>query len=81
MKTLRGEGPAIQWPEGEEPEVEGEASEMPDGQRRRRSLTIDLPVSLYRRFKLACVDRTMAEEVLALIERHVAELEGSDGRN
>jgi hypothetical protein len=58
-----------------EPEVEGETSEMPDGQRRRKSLTIDLPPSLYRRFKLACVDRTMAEEVLALIERRTEEME------
>jgi hypothetical protein len=48
---------------------------MPDGQRRRKSLTIDLPADLYRRFRLACVDRTMAEAVLALIERHVAEVE------
>jgi hypothetical protein len=45
------------------------------GQRRRKSLTIDLPASLYRRFKAACVDRTMAEEVLALIERRVEEME------
>jgi hypothetical protein len=80
MKTLRGQGPMIQWLEAE-PEAEGEAPGMPDGQRRRKSLTIDLPTSLYQRFKLACVDRTMAEEVLALIERHVRELEGSDGRN
>jgi hypothetical protein len=65
------------------PEAEGEAPGMPDGQRRRKSLTIDLPTSLYQRFKLACIeaDRTMAEEILALVERRTAELEGSDGRN
>jgi hypothetical protein len=57
----------------EAPEAEGEG--MPDGQRRRKSLTIDLPAGLYRRFRLACVDRTMAEEALALIERYVAEVE------
>jgi hypothetical protein len=74
VKTLRGEGPKIQWLESEEPEAEGEAG-MPDEQRRRKSLTIDLPASLYRRFKAACVDRTMAEEVLALIERRVEEME------
>jgi hypothetical protein len=56
---------------------------MPDGRRRRKSLTIDLPTSLYQRFKLACIeaDRTMAEEILALVERRTAELEESDGRN
>jgi hypothetical protein len=75
MKTLRGEGPKIQWLEGEAPEAEDEAPGMPDGQCRRKSLTVDLPASLYRRFKLACVDRTMAEEVLALVERRTAELE------
>jgi hypothetical protein len=75
VKTLRGEGPKIQWLETEEPDAEGEAPGMPDGQRRRKSLTVDLPASLYRRFKLACVDRTMAEEVLALVERRTAELE------
>jgi hypothetical protein len=75
MKTLRGGGPAIQWLEAEPPEAEGEAPGMPDGQRRRKSLTIDLPASLYRQFKLACVDRTMAEEVLTLIERRTDELE------
>jgi hypothetical protein len=66
----------IQW-EGEAPEAEGEATGMPDGQRRRKSLTIDLPASLYRRFKLACIgaDRTMAEEVLALVERRTEEME------
>jgi hypothetical protein len=74
VKTLKGEEPAIQWLEGEEPEAE---AGMPDGQRRRKSLTIDLPTSLYRRFKLACRDRTMAEEVLALIERRIAELEAT----
>jgi hypothetical protein len=63
----------------EAPEAEGEALGVPDGQRRRKNLTIDLPASLYRRFRLACVDRTMAEEVLALVERRTEELEGSDG--
>jgi hypothetical protein len=42
----------IQWG-GEAPEAEGEASGMFDRQRRMKSLTIDLPTSLYRRFKLA----------------------------
>jgi hypothetical protein len=47
-------------------------------QRQMRSLTIDLPASLFRRFKLACVatDKLMVEEVLACIERRTAELEG-----
>jgi hypothetical protein len=42
-----------------------------------KSLTIDIPASLYRRFKLACIeaDRTIAEEVLALIERRTEEME------
>jgi|HubBroStandDraft_4_1064222.scaffolds.fasta_scaffold18208_6 hypothetical protein len=31
-----------QWRESEAPEAEGEAPGMPDGQRRRKSLTIDL---------------------------------------
>jgi hypothetical protein len=79
MKTLRGKGPTIQL-ESEEPEAEGETPGMPDGQRRRKSLTIDLPASLYRRFKLACVDRTMAEEVLALVERRTDELEKLEDR-
>jgi hypothetical protein len=75
MKTLRGGGPMIQWLEVELPEVGDEAPGMPDGQRRRKRLTVDLPASLYRRFKAACVGRTMAEEVLALVERRTAELE------
>jgi hypothetical protein len=41
------------------------------GTERMKSLTIDVPASLHWRFKLACIeaDRTIAEEVLALIER------------
>jgi hypothetical protein len=50
---------------------------MPDGRRWRKSLTVDLPASLYRRFRLACVDRTMSQEVLALVERRTAELEAT----
>jgi hypothetical protein len=64
----------IQW-EDEAPEAEGEAPGTADKQRRMKSLTIDLPASLYRRFKLACMDRTMAEEVLALVERRTEEME------
>jgi hypothetical protein len=64
----------IQWLEAE-PEAEDETPRLPDGQRRRKSLTIDL-----RRFKAACVDQTMAEEVLALIERRTAELEKGQRR-
>jgi hypothetical protein len=75
VKTLRGGGPTIQWLESEGPEAEVETPGMPDGQRRMKSLTIDLPAGLYRRFKLACMDRTMAEEVLALIERRTEEME------
>jgi hypothetical protein len=65
-----------QWG-GEAPEADAEAPGMPDsdGQRRMKSFTVDLPASLYRRFKLACMDRTMAEEVLALIERRTEEME------
>jgi hypothetical protein len=49
-----------------EGEAEYETLRVAIGQRRRKSLTIDL-----RRFKGACVDKTMAEEVLALIERRL----------
>jgi hypothetical protein len=67
-----------QW-EGEAPEAEGEAPGMPDSDRPRRmkSFTVDLPASLYRRFKLACIeaDRTIAEEVLTLVERRTEEME------
>jgi hypothetical protein len=47
------------------------------GTERMKSLTIDIPASLHRRFKLACIeaDRTIAEEVLALIERRTEEME------
>jgi hypothetical protein len=38
MKTLRGEGAAIQWLDSDEPEAEGEAPRMPDGQHRMKSL-------------------------------------------
>jgi hypothetical protein len=58
------------------PAADGEVRDML--QRRRKSLTIDLPASLYQRFKLACMDRTMAE-VLALVERRTAELEAGKG--
>jgi hypothetical protein len=53
----------IQW-EGEAPEAEGEAPGTADRQRRMKSLTIDLPVRLYRRFKLAwkAVQPTTATE-------------------
>jgi hypothetical protein len=49
--------------------------------RRMRSLTIDMPASLHRRFKSACVatDKLRVEEVLALIERRTAELEAGKG--
>jgi hypothetical protein len=45
--------------------------------RRVKCLSIDMPASLHRRFKVACTaaDKIMAEEVLALIERRTAELE------
>lgn len=48
-----------------------------DKQRRMKSFTVDLPAGLYRRFKLACIDagRTIAEEVLALVERRTEEME------
>jgi hypothetical protein len=68
MKTLRGEGPTIQWLESEEPAAEREPMER---------LSIDMPATLHRRFKMVCVgtDTLMIEEVLALIERRTAELE------
>jgi hypothetical protein len=42
-------------------------------------LSIDMPASLHRRFKLACAaaDKVMVAEVLAFIERRIAELERS----
>jgi hypothetical protein len=42
-----------------------------------KRLTIDIPARLHRRLDLACIkaDRTMAAEVLALIERHITEVE------
>jgi hypothetical protein len=44
---------------------------------RVKCLSIDMPASLHRRFKVACTaaDKVVAEEVLALIERRTAELE------
>jgi hypothetical protein len=44
-----------------------------------RRLSIDMPASLHRRFKLACTaaDKVMVAEVLAFIERRTAELERS----
>jgi hypothetical protein len=62
-----------QLQEGETPATERE---------RVKSLTIDVPASLLRRFKAACaaVDRLMVEEVLALIERRTGDLEkGGNG--
>jgi hypothetical protein len=43
-----------------------------------KRLSIDMPASLHRRFKLACTaaDKVMVAEVLAFIERRTAELEG-----
>jgi hypothetical protein len=63
----------------EEPEVEDAAPGMPDSDRQRRmkSFTVDLPASLHQRFRLACIaaDKTIAEEVLALVERWTEEME------
>jgi hypothetical protein len=44
-----------------------------------KRLSIDMPASLHRRFKLACTasDRVMVPEILAFIERRTAELERS----
>jgi hypothetical protein len=44
---------------------------------RVKSFTIDIPVSLLRRFKTACAaaDRLMVEEILALIEHRTVEME------
>jgi hypothetical protein len=44
-------------------------------------LSIDMPASLHRRFKLACVatDKLMVEEVLTFIKRRTAELEKGEG--
>jgi hypothetical protein len=54
-----------------------EAEGVGKGPERMRCLSIDMPVSLHRRFKAACAaaDKLMVEEVLALIERRTAELE------
>ena len=43
---------------------------------RVKCLSIDMPASLHRRFKVACTasDKIMAEEVLALIERRTNQL-------
>jgi hypothetical protein len=42
-----------------------------------KRLSIDIPANLHRRLKLARIEgeRAISDEVLALIERHVAELE------
>jgi hypothetical protein len=42
-----------------------------------KRLSVDMPKSLHRRFRMACIeaDRKMAAEVLAFIERRTAELE------
>jgi hypothetical protein len=44
---------------------------------RLKRLSIDMPATLHRRFKVACVatDKVMVEEVLAFIKRRTAELE------
>jgi len=48
---------------------------------RLKRLSIDMPASLHRRFKLACVatDKLMVEEVLTFIKRRTAELEKGEG--
>jgi hypothetical protein len=44
-----------------------------------KRLSIDMPASLHRRFKVACTtaDKVMVGEVLAFIEQRTAELERS----
>jgi hypothetical protein len=66
---IQGEMPAV--------EQEGAPGAPGRGLERIKRLSIDIPASLHRPLKLACMeaDRTISEEVLALIERHVAELE------
>jgi hypothetical protein len=51
----------------------------PQTAERLKRLSIDMPVGLHRRFKVACAatDRIMVEEVLGFIERRTAELEQS----
>jgi hypothetical protein len=64
--------------QGEAPAVEHEDNPgIGRGPERMKRLSIDVPASLHRRLKLVRIDadRTISEEVLALIERHVAELE------
>jgi hypothetical protein len=50
---------------------------IPTKAERVKRLSIDMPMSMHRRFKLACVaaDKLMVEEVLAFIERRTVELE------
>jgi hypothetical protein len=46
-----------------------------------KRLSIDMPASLHRRFRRACIatDRVMVSEILAFIERRAAELEKGNG--
>jgi hypothetical protein len=57
-------------PEGEAPAAERDAEPT-------KRIRIDLPASLHRRFRAACAatDKSMVDEVLALIERRTTELE------
>jgi hypothetical protein len=50
----------------------------PTKQEPTKRLTFNVPASLHRRFKGACIDHdlSMVGEAIALIERRTAELEG-----
>jgi hypothetical protein len=63
--------------------AEREAPRSPDRPRRnampRERLFVDMPKSLHRRFKAACIktNRGMPAEIVALVERRIAELEST----
>ena len=59
------------------PKKEKRESAKPVGEEPVARLSIDLPKSLHRRFKIACAraDLKMVAEVMSLIERRTVELE------
>jgi hypothetical protein len=63
--------------------AEHEAARTPDRLRRdtmpTKRLFVDMPKSLHRRFKVACIEtnRRLPAEIVALIERRIAKLEAT----
>jgi hypothetical protein len=69
--------PATNVEMGETPDVGLRVTTKPAKAERTRRLSIDLPESWHRRFKIACTraDKKMIEEVTEFIKRRTLELE------